>query len=157
MPMRNQSLAALFRSTATLLAGRGENPHRVRAYRRAADTIADLEADVGTIAEQGTLEALPGIGRELAAKIREFLATGRVQSLEALKTPLPPEVSSWATLPGFSESTVHFLFGALGIRTLEDLETLVRSHLLRTVPGVTLDEETLLAAIQARKREHSTR
>jgi DNA polymerase (family 10) len=36
----------------------------------------------------------------------------------------------------------------LGIRTLDDLETLVRSHMLRTLPGASVDEDTLLAAIK---------
>jgi hypothetical protein len=40
----------------------------------------------------------------------------------------------------------------LGIRTLDDLETLVRSHLLRTMPGVTIQEDTLLAEIRARRQ-----
>ncbi len=146
----NEALAEQLRSAANLLAARSANPYRVRAYRRAAETLAQLEDDVTLLAQTARLELLPGIGRELAAKIREFLASGQIRSIEELKAPLPPEVASWTTLPGFSESLVHYLYYRLGIRTLDDLDRLVRSHLLRTVPGMRASDEDLLAAITAR-------
>jgi DNA polymerase (family 10) len=80
------------------------------------------------------------------------LATGTVHAQKTTGTPLPPDVAAWTSLPGFSESLVQHLYGRLGIRTLDDLETLVRSHLLRTMPGVTIEEDTLLAAIRARRQ-----
>jgi len=50
-----------------------------------------------------------------------------------------------------SESLVRHLYDRLGIRTLDDLEALVRSHMLRTLPGPAINEDQLLAAIQARR------
>lgn len=147
----NKSLAQLFLSIADKLAARRENPHRVRAYRRAAETLVNLEEDVRAVAQRGALQEIPGIGRDLSAKILEFLKTGTIQAYEELKSPLPPEIETWITLPGLSEAVVQHLYCKLGIRTLEDLEALVRTHLLRTLPGVTASEEDLLAAIQARR------
>lgn len=144
----NQRLAALFRSMADLLATQRANPYRVRAYRHAADSLLALEEDVAAVAQRRGLEEIDGIGKDLAAKIREFLETGRIRAYEEQKTPLPPEVKDWATLPGLSESLVTYLYFRLGIRTLPDLEQLIRSHLLRTLPGFSGSEERLLDAIR---------
>ncbi len=152
MTETNKRVATLFRAMADLLETRRENPHRIRAYRRAADSLERLGEDVAGVARRGALQQIPGIGRDLSAKIEEFVETGTVQAHEALMIPLPVEVSEWATLPGLSQAVIQHLYGRLGIRTLTDLETLVRSHLLRTLPGVAVSEEELLAAIRARRR-----
>jgi DNA polymerase (family 10) len=167
MTVTNQTLSSLFNSMADLLAGQSErvraerlrgdslpadsqraNPHRIRAYRRAAETIAALSEDISEVASRGELQQLAGIGRELSAKIEEFLRTGSIQAYEDLKRPLPPAIQRWCKLPGFSEALVQHLYHRLGIHTEQDLETLVRSHLLRTLPGVTISEETVLEAIR---------
>lgn len=152
MHEQNRQLAALFQTIADSLTGPEANPHRIRAYRLAAASILNLHEDIAAVAQRGELRNIPGIGRELAAKIEEFLATGTVQAQKAPGIPLPPDVASWTSLPGLSESLVRHLHGRLRIQTLDDLETLVRSHLLRTLPGVAVDEDALLAAIQARRK-----
>jgi DNA polymerase (family 10) len=162
-PQHNQQVAAIFRSIAELLAAQRANPYRIRAYRKAADTIETLEEDLADIASRQALEDLDGIGRDLADKIEEYLRTGTIQAYEALKTPLPEAVKAWTQLPGLSEALVAYLYTRLGITTLTDLEQLVRSHLLRTVPGFAGSEERLLEAIAAsqqpplliRKREEA--
>ncbi|RMH09455.1 MAG: histidinol-phosphatase [Nitrospirae bacterium] len=150
----NQCLANLFLAMGELLAMQGANPHRVRAYRRAAETIFNLPVPIHTIAQRGELQALPSIGKDLAAKIQEFLTTGTIQAYEKLKTPLPPQVREWAKLPGFSEPLVHDLFYRLGITTLDDLERLVRSHLLRTRLRHSGSTQEVLEAIQALRHRH---
>lgn len=150
MPESNARLAALFRSMAEFLASQRANPYRVRAYRRAADSLLACEEDLATIARRGALEEIEGVGKELAQKITEFLETGTIRAFEALKTPLPDDVKSWTDLPGLTESLVAYLYFRLGIRTLADLEQLVRSHLLRTIPGFAGSEAHLLEAIRRR-------
>src|SRR5262245_3940095 len=152
-PHNNQRIAVLFQSMADLLASQRANPYRVRAYRRAADALLALEEDVADTAKRQALGNIEGIGRELSEKIQEYLTTGTLQAYEALKTPLPEEVKAWAKLPGLSDSLVTYLYARLSIRTLDDLERLVRSHMLRTVPGFSGSEEQLLEAI-AGMRQH---
>lgn len=151
----NHTLANLFLSMADLLKKHGENPYRIRAYQRAADTIANLESPVAELVQAGDLRTLPDIGKDLAAKIQEYVDTGAVQAYEELKTPLPPAIQRWSTLPGLSDPIVHDLYYRLGIRTLDDLETLARSHMLRTRPGVGVTADELLTAIQRLRDEHS--
>jgi len=152
VPEHNQQLAALFRSIAELLAAQRANPYRVRAYRRGADALLALEEDVADVAQRHALEDIDGIGSELSGKIEEFLRTGKILTLETLRMPLPEPVKSWARLPGLSESLVAYLYSRLNISTLADLETLVRSHMLRTMPGFSGSEEILLEAIEERRR-----
>jgi DNA polymerase (family 10) len=150
MKENNQQLATIFRAMADLLSSQRANPYRVRAYRRAADALLTLEEDVAAIAGRQGLEEIDGIGADLAKKIEEFLETGTIRAYEELKTPLPAEVKSWASLPGLSESLVTYLYFRLGIRTLGDLEQITRSHLLRTLPSFSGSEERLLQAVQER-------
>jgi len=147
-PQRNQQIAALFRSMADLLASQRANPYRVRAYRRGADSLLALAEDVADIAKRQALEEIEGVGKDLSEKIEEFLRTGKIQTLDALRTPLPDQVRDWVSLPGLSESLVAYLYGRLNIATLEDLERLVRSHMLRTIPGFAGSEQDLLQAIE---------
>lgn len=153
-PHDNQQIAVIFRAMADLLATQRANPYRVRAYRRAADSLLALEEDIAEVAKQQALENIEGIGRELSEKIEEFLKTGIIQAYEALKTPLPDHVKDWATLPGFSESLVAYVYARLNIRSLTDLERLVRSHMLRTMPGFSGSEESLLQAIAKRQESN---
>ena len=152
-PLNNRQIAVLFRSIAELLAAQRANPYRVRAYRRAADSLLALDEDVAEVAKRKALEDLDGIGKDLSEKIEEFLKTGKIQTLESLKTPLPDQVRAWARLPGLSESLVTYLYNRLNIATLPDLEQLVRSHMLRTVPGFSGSEEDLLRAITDLRRQ----
>jgi DNA polymerase (family 10) len=156
-PQYNQQVATIFRSIADRLATQRANPYRVRAYRKAADTIEALEENIADIAARQALEDIEGIGRDLADKIEEFLRTGTIQTYEALRTPLPEAVQAWTQLPGLSESLVAYLYTRLCITTLTDLEQLVRSHLLRTVPGFIGSEEKLLEAITASQQQPSIR
>lgn len=152
VPEHNQQLAALFRTIAELLAAKRANPYRVRAYRRGAEALLALEEDVSEVARRQALEDIDGIGSELSGKIEEFLRTGRILTLETLRMPLPEQIKGWARLPGLSESLVAYLYSRLNIATLADLETLVRSHMLRTMPGFSGSEETLLQAIEDLRR-----
>jgi DNA polymerase (family 10) len=148
-PQHNQQIAAIFRSMAERLSSQRANPYRVRAYRKAADTIEALEEDISAVAARQALEDIEGIGKDLAEKVEEFLRTGTIQSYESLRTPLPDAVKAWTHLPGLSESLVAYLYTRLHITTLTDLERLVRSHMLRTVPGFSGSEDRLLEAINA--------
>ena len=152
IPQHNVQLAGLFRSIAELLAAQRANPYRVRAYRRGADALMGLDEDIAEVAQSEALEEIEGIGRDLSEKIQEFLRTGKIALLETLRIPLPEHIREWAGLPGLSESLVAYLHSRLNIGTLADLEQLVRSRMLRTVPGFSGSDEDLLTAIEDLRR-----
>jgi DNA polymerase (family 10) len=85
----NQQFSALFRDIASVLELQGDDPYRIRAYRRAAQTLASLSEPLRTIARRGALETLPGIGKTLSREIQELLETGRLRYYEYLITTVP--------------------------------------------------------------------
>ncbi len=81
MPIQNAEIAGLLSQEAELLEIQGANPFRVRAYRRAAQTIDALPRSVANLIAGGEdLTALPGIGEDLAGKIAEIVRTGNSQA-----------------------------------------------------------------------------
>ena len=144
----NIALANLFLTMAELLRKEEANPFRVQAYRRAASTLAGLDEDIEDIAQRGDIDTLAHIGKDLAGKIREYLDSGTIRAYEDLKSPLPTFTEQWLQLPSFSEPIVNDLYFRLGIRSLDDLEALVSTHLLRTRPGISATTEELLEAIR---------
>ena len=148
MYQTNITLANLFLTMDELLRKEDANPFRVRAYQRAASTLASLDEDIENIAQQGDMAKLEHIGKDLAGKIQEYLDTGIIRAYEDLKSPLPTFTKQWLQIPGFSEPIVSDLYFRLGIRSLDDLEALASSHLLRTRPGIPATTEELLEAIR---------
>ena len=85
----NQQFSAIFRDIACLLELQGDDPYRIRAYRRAAQTLTSLSEPLRTIARRDALETLPGIGKTLSREIQELLETGRLRYYEHLITTVP--------------------------------------------------------------------
>jgi DNA polymerase (family X) len=154
-PSRNQALATEFQRIATVLEHQRANPFRVRAYRHAADLIARLTEDAGLLAQRGELIKVKGIGEDLVNKVLTFCEHGKIDLEPKHQPVLPPEVASWIRLPSFTASVVRQLYDRLHIRTLDDLELLVRSRFLRTLPEVTASEEELLQGITQLRNDSS--
>src|ERR1700687_3404739 len=83
--LTNREIADIFETTADLLQLKGENIHRVLAYRRAAESIRELPRDVRTVAAEGKLTDIEAIGPTLAEKIEEMINTGRLEFFENLR------------------------------------------------------------------------
>ena len=60
-----------------------QDPFKIRAYRKAAEIIRELDFEV-TSGEEA--KKLPGIGKGIAKKIDEFLQTGEIERLEELSS-----------------------------------------------------------------------
>ncbi len=83
-PVENVEVARLLEEMADLLALADANPFRVRAYRRAARMLSALDTSVATLLAAGgeaALDALPGIGADLAGKIATIVRTGTFPAL----------------------------------------------------------------------------
>jgi DNA polymerase (family 10) len=132
----NFELARLFYEMASLLEVRGESLFRIRAYQRGAQTLETLAEDVRALAERGALRTLPGIGKDLGAKIEEYLATGRIARLEALREGLPPTFLSLLEIRGLGPRTARALFEQLGIESVAQLEEACHSRRIIGVAGV---------------------
>ncbi len=150
--MKNQQIAEIFNEIAELLELRNENVFRIRAYRRAAQTVAGLARDVASLSTQ-ELEQVPGIGKDLAAKIREYAETGKVAKLEELKTAIPAGVLDLLRIPGLGPKKAMQLFDSLRIAGVDELEAAIRAGRLTALPGFRKKtEENILQGIAVVKR-----
>jgi DNA polymerase (family 10) len=136
MPVQNAEIADMFEQTADLLEIKGDNPFRVRAYRRAARTVEGLPQSVrGMLAAEADLSQLPGIGKDLAGKIAAICETGHFDLLEQLKKKLPGELGEMAALPGLGPKRIKLLYSRLHVRTLDDLRKAVKAGRLHKRKG----------------------
>ncbi len=132
----NEGIAARLREAADLLAAQASDPFRVAAYRRAAETIAALDRDIGELALSGgfdAVDAIPGVGPTIAGAVMQLVRTGRWSYLEQLRGSTDPE-RVFQTLPGIGLALAKRLHETLGIDTLADLEVAAHSGRLATVP-----------------------
>jgi DNA polymerase (family X) len=100
--VRNFEVARQFDLMADLLDIRGENPFRIRAYRRAALNLQSLTEDVEVLAREERLDEIPGVGADLAGKITKYLRTGRMKDLAAPRRGIPTGVVELMGIPGIS-------------------------------------------------------
>ena len=90
--MKNREIVEIFSQVADMLAIRGDQIHRVLAYRKAAESIEALGRDINAVYAEGKLTEIPGIGDTLAAKIEEMLTTGRLEFYDKLSREIPPSL-----------------------------------------------------------------
>lgn len=147
--IRNQEVAELLQTIADLLEVKGESRFRIAAYREAARHVEGLTVDIAALDEQGRLEEVPGIGPSIAAKIDEYLRTGRSQYLEDLRAEFPPSLLELLQVPGLGPRKAQEIYSSLGVRSLAELAQAARSHRLSTLPGIgRRTEEKLLREIE---------
>ncbi len=132
----NHSIARTFDTLADLLEIEGANPFRVRAYRNAARVIESLSQNVATLVREGrNLSEYPGIGRDLADKIRTVAETGRLPLLEEVEQRVPEALSELTHIEGLGPKRVRVLYERLDIHNLYDLENALDKGRIRELPG----------------------
>ncbi|HET6781802.1 MAG TPA: DNA polymerase/3'-5' exonuclease PolX [bacterium] len=151
--MKNRAIAAMFNDIADMLEIKGETPYRITAYRRAARSLEGLTEDIAVVAERGTLEEIPGVGKSTAEKILEFLKTGTCTYYEELRKQLPAGLTTLMTVSEVGPKTAMLLHEKLGIDSIEDLEQAARKGLVRELPRMgAKTEENILRAIALLRR-----
>ncbi len=136
MPTTNADLAAVFEQIADLLDRQDANPFRVRAYRNAARLVGELKLDLAAHLAQGRpLPKLPGIGEDLAGKIREFGSTGHLALLDRLRREVPAGVTDLLRLPGLGPKRVRALYEELHVHSLPQLLRAARDGRVRALAG----------------------
>lgn len=136
MPKTNNEIADLFERLADLLEIEDNNAFRVRAYRNAAREIRNESRSMVDLVESGfELEQLPDIGEAIAEKIRTLVKTDQLPQLEAVASRIPAALSDLMHLPGLGPKRVKALYGALNIRSTDDLQRAARTGKIAELPG----------------------
>ncbi len=134
---RNAEVAALLDEMADHLEARDVD-YKPNSYRRAADSVRGHTISVEMLREEGGQDAIKGIddvGDAIASKIVEYLDTGSIGELEALREELPVEMDALTAVEGVGPKSVAKLHDALGIETLDELEAAAEAGSIREVPG----------------------
>ncbi|HQR23347.1 MAG TPA: DNA polymerase/3'-5' exonuclease PolX [Steroidobacteraceae bacterium] len=151
MTVHNAEIAAIFAELADLLEIREDNPFRIRAYRNAAQFIRGHGRSMSELVAAGAdLSALPGIGKDLAAKIETIVSSGRLPLLELVRAKVPAPLVEMTRIEGLGPKRAKALYRALRIRSLEDLQRAARSGRIREIKGFGARTEQLIAERAAR-------
>ena len=119
---------------ALLLALKGENPFKVRAFENAAEAVHGVP-DLEELARDGKLDSVPGIGRSIAAEIAALLSTGASPALVSLEAEVPPTLPDLLRIPGLGVKKAQALWKDLGVTSLGELEYAIRENRLLALAG----------------------
>ena len=134
--MKNREVAGLFDKMADILEFKGENPFKIRAYRKASRILGDLTQDIEEITEEGNLKDIPGIGEGMAEKIVEYLKTGKISKFEEIRKGVSDELIAIMNIPGMGPKTLSMFHKEIGIANLSQLERTLENGSLIGLPGV---------------------
>src|SRR4051794_22215234 len=109
MARRNEDVAELLENIARLLTIKGDSGFRINAYMQAAHSISGLGEDVAALWHEGRLQEIWGVGPSIAAKVAEYLGTGRVRYYEELKLQFPVEASDLLDVPSIGPQRAQLL------------------------------------------------
>lgn len=151
--LSNHEVARRFARIADVLEIQGENQFKVRAYRRAEETIEGLLEPLADLDARGALAEMPGFGEAILAKTRDFLTKGTTKLYEQIKDAVPQGVLEMASIPGIGPKTAKALNAALGVASVAELEAAAKAEKVRTVAGFgALKEKSLIEAIERNRR-----
>jgi DNA polymerase (family 10) len=151
--MDNKEIARFFWEIADILDLKKENPFRIRAYRKAAQTIESLPENLETIIKTEKPTELPGIGSDLAQKIKEILETGELKFLKKIKKDVPAGLLKIMEIPGVGPRHTMLLYETLGITSIAQLKKAAAAGKIRNLPGLgEKTEQNILEGIQQKEK-----
>ena len=147
--MRSKEAAHIFREIAKILELKKSNPFRIRAYERAAAAVENLGDKIDVLIKEDNLTSIPGIGADLASKIKEIVSTGSLKYYEEIRKDIPEGVIQMLRIPGLGPKTVKLIYDELHVDTVDKLEKAARQGLLRELEGIReKTEENILRGIE---------
>src|SRR4030066_1509059 len=154
--MTNQQIAQIFNHIADILEIQGENVFKIRAYQKAAETIANFTGDISALSEKGLAE-LPGIGKAIAQKTKELVETGKLKYYEDLKKSEYAPLVELLQIQSVGPKHARLLYDRLGVKSISDLEKAAKQEKIRKLAGMgEKTEENILKGISA-LRKHKER
>ena len=134
--MTNDEIGTVFLNIGHLLQIQGEDSFRARIYERAADTIENLDVDLGQLAEEGRLQSISGIGKAIEGKIVEMLETGTCGFYENLIAEMGEGVLDLLRIRGVGVKTAARFYNELGVRNLQDLRAAIDGGRFKLLKGI---------------------
>ncbi len=95
----------------------------MRSYRRAAEAVEAQTVQLATLttpdADPKALLAIAGIGKGMAANIRDLVATGSMPLRDELLKKYRPTMLELLRLPGMGPKTVALVWSALEVADID--------------------------------------
>ncbi len=120
MGRANEAVAALLQEYADLIAVTGGDTFKTRVYEKAARAVAAHPVDVATLDRKG-LQQVPNVGASIAEKVAEYLGTGQIQAMAALRAKVPAGVLDLTRIPTLGPKKAMALCTDLGVTSIEEL------------------------------------
>jgi len=133
---KNTEIAQIFEQIASMLSILDENPFKIRAYKKAALNILELNEDIEERVSRDDVTDIPGVGKDLANKIKEYVETGRIVEFENLQEKVPLEMTELLGILGLGPKTLALLYKELNVRGLEDLEKVLDGEEILNFKGL---------------------
>lgn len=158
MKSYNETLSEAFNEIADLLALLDENFFKILAYRNVSRRLKEEAPITQKNASVENLRKIKGVGVEIAAKIMEFIKTGKIKHLEELRKKIPEAVRDLLKIPHLGPKRVRLLHITLGIKSKKELIEKAKSGEIEKLPGfgkkLVKDILTGIEKGQEKKRRH---
>jgi DNA polymerase (family X) len=146
--MKNREVAKLLFDIAEILELQNVQ-FKPRAYRRAAQGIESCPNDIEELYKENNLQTIPGVGKSIEAKIKEYLETGKLSYLDDLRTDLPPGLVDLLQIEGIGPKRAMELYNALNITSIEDLARAAEKGEIQKLKGFSeKSERNIIEAIK---------
>ena len=153
---RNDEVADLFDEFADLLEAQ-DVEYKPRAYRNAAENIRELLVAIEGLAADGPdrVAEIDAVGDAISAKIVEYVETGEIAELAAVREELPVEMEALTRVEGVGPKTVGTLYEELGVQTLADLEAAAEAGEIQELYGFgATTEQNILEGVDFAREAH---
>ncbi len=149
--MTKGEIAGVLEEIGTLLELKGENPFKIRAYANAARSIDAWGGSLSDLQDEEALAKVPGIGKAIAAKIKELATSGSLKYVEDLRAEFPPAILELFSIPGLGAKKIKALYDKLHISSIAELLKACESGRVAELPGFgEMTQEKLCKAIADR-------
>jgi len=144
--MNNEEIAQILENIADILELQGVQ-FKPRAYRKASETVSFLKENISDIKD---LESLDGIGKHIAAKVRELIDTGKLEYYEKLKKEIKIDIEGLKQIPNLGPKKIKILYKELKIKNVKDLQKALRKGQVSELAGFgSRTEQDLLLSIES--------
>src|SRR3989440_1090501 len=152
--MENKSIANILYETADLMEVRGDDPFRIRSYRRAAEAIEGLpQPIIDLVADEKKLLEVPGIGKGMAANLREIASEGKLRLHTELLAQYRPSMLELLKIQGLGPKTIALIWDAFQVCDVDGVAKLASEGKLRTLPRMgEKNEQKILKGIEEYRR-----
>jgi DNA polymerase (family 10) len=154
--LENRDFARILYETGDLMEIAGEDGFRIRSYRNGASIIESYPERVSDILAdpERKVTDIPGIGKGLAAVLKEIEAHGSFDKRDELLRKFPACALDFLKIQGLGPKSIALLFEHFHVQSMDELEQLCRDQKLRDLPrmGAKLEEKVLRGIQQHKER-----